>query len=53
MYGRLMKYVEKMNIISENQFGFRSGYSTVQAVTLITVKSKKQSKINNTLVEYF
>ena len=41
MYGRLMKYVEKMNIISENQFGFRSGYSTVQAVTLITDKIQK------------
>ena len=41
MYGRLMKYVEKMNIISENQFGFRSGYSTVQAATLITDKIQK------------
>jgi hypothetical protein len=41
MYGRLMKYVEKMNIISENQFGFRSGYSTVQAVMLITDKIQK------------
>ena len=48
-----MKYVVKMNIIFENQFGFRSGYSTVQAVTLITDKSKKQLKINNTLVSYF
>jgi hypothetical protein len=36
-----MKYIEKLNIIFENQFGFRSGYSTVQAVTRITDKIQK------------
>ena len=34
-------YRRKLNIIFENQFGFRSGYSTVQAVTLITDKIQK------------
>ncbi len=41
MCKRLMEYSEKLNIIFENQFGSRSGYYTVQAVTLITDKIQK------------
>jgi hypothetical protein len=41
MYGRLIKYVENKKILFENQFGFRSGHSTTQAVTLIIDKIQK------------
>ena len=41
MYKRLAAYVKKENILYDNQFGFRSGHSTVQAVMLITDKIQR------------
>lgn len=38
MYKRLISYVEKLNILSENQFGFRSNHSTVHALIMIVDK---------------
>ena len=35
MYTRLIKFLEKNNVLSEKQFGFRSGHSTQQAILSI------------------
>ena len=36
MYNRLIKFLDKNDILYEKQFGFRSKYSTVDALTGIT-----------------
>lgn len=41
MYKRLISYIEKKDILSKAQFGFRAKHSTVQAVSLITDKIQK------------
>ena len=41
MYKRLISYIEKKDILSKAQFGFRAKYSTIQAVSLITDKIQK------------
>ena len=41
MYKRLINYIEKMKILYEGQFGFRSKHSTVQAVILIIDKIQR------------
>ena len=41
MYKRLISYIEKKNILSKAQFGFRAKHSTSQAVSLITDKIQK------------
>ena len=38
MYNRLMDYVTKNNILSKYQFGFRKGYSTDMALTILIDK---------------
>ena len=38
MYNRLMDYVTKNNILSNYQFGFRKGYSTDMALTILIDK---------------
>ena len=53
MYKRLIDFRDRNNILSENQFGFRSGRSTIQATMLITDKFKEPLKKNYTLVVYF
>ena len=35
MYTRLTKFLDKNNVLSKNQFGFRSGHSTQQAILCI------------------
>ena len=44
MYIRLIKFLDK-NVLSENQFGFRSGHSTQQAILCII--DRIQRAINN------
>ena len=41
MYKRLIKFLEKNNILNENQFGFRSNRSTTQAILLIADKIQR------------
>ena len=41
MYKRLIYFIEKNKILSDNQFGFTSSHSTVQTITLITDKIVK------------
>ena len=41
MYKRLISYIEKNDILSKAQFGFRAEHSTIQAVSLITDKIQK------------
>ena len=41
MYKRLTDFLHRNNILSENQFGFHSGSSTIQATMLITDKIEK------------
>ena len=41
MYKRMVYYVQDKNILFKNQFGFRSGHSTSQAILLITDKIQK------------
>ena len=41
MYGRLIKYFEQPSTIFDQQFGFRSSHSTVHALILVMIKSKK------------
>ena len=38
MFDRLVNFLEKHNMIDDNQFGFRSGRSTTQASMLFTDK---------------
>ena len=38
MYGRLIKFIEKQNILYDKQFGFRSNHSTEHAILSIVVK---------------
>lgn len=38
MYKRLISYIEKKDILSKAQFGFRAKHSIIQAVSLITDK---------------
>ena len=45
MYTRLIKFLEKNNVLSENQFGFRSGNITQQAILCII--DRIQRAINN------
>ena len=41
MYKRLIEFLDKHNILIENQFGFRSGRSTTHATLLITDKIQR------------
>ena len=41
MYKRLKKFLEKNNILNENEFGFRSNRSTTQAILLIADKLQR------------
>ena len=41
MYKRLMKYLDKYNILNETQFGFRNNRSTTQAILMITDKIQR------------
>ena len=41
MYTRLINFLDNHNILTENQFGFRSGRSTTQATMLITDKIQR------------
>ena len=41
MYNRLMNYIMKHNILSNSQFGFRKGYSTDMAISLLIDKISK------------
>ena len=41
MYKRLIKFLEKNNILNENQFGFRSNRYTTQAILLIADKIQR------------
>ena len=41
MYKRLIDFLDRNDILSENQFGFRSGRSTIQATMLITDKIQR------------
>ena len=36
VFNRLVNFLDKYNILDDNQFGFRSGRSTTQASMLIT-----------------
>ena len=49
MYNRLTEFLDKHNILIENQFGFRSGGSTTQATMLITDKIQRaiEAKLKN------
>ena len=47
IYKQLICFVEKYNILSECQFGFRKGHSTEQAITEITENFKRS--IDNNL----
>ena len=44
MYKRLMKYLDKYNILNETQFGFRNNRSTTQAILMITDKIQRAIK---------
>ena len=41
MYRRLISYIEKKNILFQNQFGFQGKHSTTQAVILMTDRIQK------------
>ena len=41
MYRKLISYIEKKNILFQNQFGFRGKHYTTQAVILMTDKIQK------------
>ena len=41
MYNRSIEFLDKHNILIENQFGFHSGHSTTQATMLITDKIQR------------
>ena len=41
MYKRLIDFLDRNDILSENQLGFRSGRSTIQATMLITDKIQR------------
>ena len=44
MYKRLVAYLEKVNVLCENQFGFRNNHSVIH--TLILIADKIQKAIN-------
>ena len=50
MYKRLIEFLDKHNILIENQFGFRSGRSSTYATMLITDKIQRAIE---TVVVYF
>ena len=41
MYNRLVKFLEKNEVLFSNQFGFRSNHSTTHAIILIVDKIQK------------
>lgn len=41
MYKRLIDFLDQHNILTENQFGFRSGRSIIQPTMLITDKIQR------------
>ena len=41
MYKRLVAYLEKVNVLCENQFGFRNNHSAIHALILIADKIQK------------
>ena len=41
MFNRLVAYLEKVNILCENQFGFRNNHSAIHALILIADKLQK------------
>ena len=44
MYKRLIYFIEKNNVLLDNQFGFRSNHSTIQTITLLTDKIVKRNR---------
>ena len=46
---RLIRYLEKFSLLTENQFGFRKKKDTVQAATLLwkTIKTNWATKANS------
>ena len=55
MYKRLIDFLDRNNILTENQFGFRSGRSTIQATMLITDKIQRaiEEKFYSRCLQYF
>ena len=49
---RLVNFLDKYNILNENQFSFRSGRSTTQASLPVTDKFKEPLKMNYTLAGF-
>ena len=41
MYNRIISYLEKLSILHNNQFGFRSKHSTTHALLLLTDKIQR------------
>ena len=41
MYNRLIAYIDKINVLCDNQFGFRKNHSTTHALLLITDKIQR------------
>ena len=48
MFKRIKLYLEKYNILIDNQFGFRSNHTTTQAILMIT--DKIQRAIENKMI---
>ena len=44
MYKRLIYFIEKNNVLLDNQFGFRSNHSTIQTIALLTDKIVKRNR---------
>ena len=47
MYKRLISYFNKMNVLSNNQFGFRKNHSTFHALILIVDKIQRAMEEGN------
>ena len=49
MYKRVIDFLNKFNVLSEHQFGFRTGHSTIDAlfssVNLLTAENGNKNKI--------
>ena len=42
MYNKLIKFLDKYNILDQNQFGFRQGHSTNHALITLVDKIPRQ-----------
>ena len=47
MYSRLIKFIEKQNILYDKQFGFRSHHSTEHAILIIVAKIQEAIEESN------